>query len=156
MTRAALLPLAALLGATACTGLLGPDDNSAAFIDAFAADGVEVSLHLDAAMVTPPATLTATLNYRNLRSTDVTVTSAMGCRAWVGVYRGETRIPMPETDYACTAAITSWTLPPGEALRTEWRLEIGPDATPLEPGSYRVVAELLTHDRVLEVPFTVR
>lgn len=156
MTRTPQLLLAALIGAASCTGLLGPDDDLSAVTDAFIADGVEVGIRLDSATVRPPATLTASLLYTNLGDTAVTVTSAMSCRAFVGVYRGETRVSFPETDYACLAAVTSWTLPGGESLRDVWRLEIGEDATPLEAGSYRFVADLLTHDRVLEVPFTVR
>lgn len=61
----------------------------------------------------------------------------------------------PDPRPTVTSAI-SWTLPPRESLRDVWRLESGDAATPLEPGSYRFVADLLSHDRVLEVAFTVR
>jgi hypothetical protein len=124
--------------------------------DLFVADGVRVRLQLDVVDVVPAMTLTATLSYDNLNDSPVTVTSSAGCPAFVGVYRGETRIPFPETEYACTAALTSWTLPATETKSWEWSLAIGPDATPLEPGGYRFVAQLNTHDRVLERPFSVR
>lgn len=122
----------------------------------FTEDGVRVRLHLDAAEVVPPVTLTAHLAYDNMLATAVTVTSSMGCPAFVGVYRETTRIPFPETDYACTAAFNSWTLEPGESLESQWPLEIGPDATPLAPGTYRFVADLNTHARELEATFVVR
>lgn len=124
--------------------------------DLFVADDVRVRLQLDVVDVVPAMTLTATLSYDNLSDSPVTVTSSAGCPAFVGVFRGQTRIPFPETDYACTAALTSWTLPATQTKSWEWRLAIGPEDTPLEPGDYRFAAELNTHDRTLERPFTVR
>lgn len=124
--------------------------------DFFVADGLRVRLQLDAMDVDPPVTLTATLAYDNMTDGELAVTSSAGCPAFVGVYRGEARIPFPATDFACTAAITTWTIPATQTMEWTYSLEIGPDATPLEPGAYTFVADLNTHDRSLARPFEVR
>lgn len=119
-------------------------------------DHADVCVHLDVpAAVGETDTLVARLTYTNLRPVPVTVTSGMGCNAFVGVYRDTVRIPFPATDYACTAAVTSWTLEGHETRTDTWSLAIGEDATPLEPGSYRFEADLNTHGQTLIRQFTV-
>lgn len=145
-----LLPGAALLAS--CADNLGPIPSAAEFTEG----GIHVALRLDPQMVRQPATLVARLSYTNLRSDSVTVSSGMGCNAFVGVYSDTTRISFPATDYACTAAAVYWTLGPGEVRTDEWSLRIAPDGVPLAPGYYRFVADLNTHPRSLEKLFEVR
>jgi hypothetical protein len=119
-------------------------------------DGVRVTLTVSPAAVTPPATVLARLTYENTTSSTVQVVSRAGCLSFAGVYRGNTRIPFPATDYACTAAITSRDLAPGATIGMEWPLQIGGEGVALALGEYRFVAELNTHDRDLERTFVVR
>jgi hypothetical protein len=118
--------------------------------------GVRVTLTVNPAAVTPPATVLARLTYENGSSSTVQVVSGYGCLSFAGVYRGDTRIPFPATDYACTAAATSRDLAPGATIGMEWPLHIGGDGVALAPGEYRFVAALNTHDRDLERTFVVR
>jgi hypothetical protein len=118
--------------------------------------GVRVTLTVSPADVTPPATVLARLTYENGTSSTVQVVSSAGCLSFAGVYHGNTRIPFPATDYACTAAITSRDLAPGATIGMEWPLHIGGDGVALAPGEYRFVAALNTHDRDLERTFVVR
>jgi hypothetical protein len=118
--------------------------------------GVRVTLTVSPADVTPPATVLARLTYENGSSSTVQVVSSYGCLSFAGVYRGNTRIPFPATDYACTAAVTSRDLAPGATIGMEWPLHIGGDGVALAPGEYRFVAALNTHDRDLERTFVVR
>jgi hypothetical protein len=156
MTKAGLarrlLLLAAALLAAGCADNLGPGPSAAEFTEG----GIRVALTLDPAVVRQPATLVARLSYTNLRNDSVTVSSGMGCDAFVGVYSGNTRVSIPTTDYACTAAIVYWTLQPGEVRTHEWTLRIAPDGVPLAQGHYRFVADLNTHPRSLERLFEVR
>jgi hypothetical protein len=108
------------------------------------------------AEVAPPGTVLARLRYENTTSSTRTVTSGYGCLSFASVYRGNTRIPFPATDYACITVVTNRELPPGGAIGMEWPLHIGGDGVPLAPGEYRFVAELNTHDRTLERTFVVR
>jgi len=125
-------------------------------VTAFIENTVQVLLSLDAARVAPTDTLTAQLEYRVSGTGNTTLTSDYGCLAFTGVFRDTTRIPFPATDYDCTAAVTSWPLNAGEPITREWTLDLRRDGSPLEPGTYRFVAELNTHDRTLELEFEVR
>lgn len=100
MVRRLLLSGVVLLAA-GCADNLGPDTSAAGFTE----DGVRVALTLEPEVVHQPGTLVARLSYTNLRDDSVTVSSAMGCDAFVGVNSGSTRISFPATDYACTAAV---------------------------------------------------
>ncbi|MEJ2677777.1 MAG: hypothetical protein P8174_01725 [Gemmatimonadota bacterium] len=151
MVRRLLLPGVVLLAA-GCADAFGPDTHAAEFTQG----GVRVALTLEPVVVRQPATLAARLSYTNLLNDDITVSSGMGCDAFVGVYSGNTRISFPATDCACTAAVVYWTLQPGETRTHEWSLRIGPDGVPLAQGHYRFVADLNTHPRSLERLFEVR
>jgi hypothetical protein len=119
-------------------------------------DGVRVTLTVSPAAVTPTGTVLARLRYENTTSSTRNVTSGYGCLSFASVYRGNTRIPFPATDYACITVVTNRELPPGGAIGMEWPLHIGSDGVALAPGEYRFVAELNTHDRNLERTFVVR
>lgn len=125
-------------------------------VDGLIENGVQVRLFLDWPRVTPPGTLTARLQYNVSGFDRRTVTSPSACPATLGVYRGETLIPFPTTEDVCATVVTRWELTPADSLIREWSLEIGPDGVPLEPGAYRIVVDLNTHDHVLEVGFDVR
>ncbi|MFW5947164.1 MAG: hypothetical protein ACOCUW_01620 [Gemmatimonadota bacterium] len=146
------LAVVALLG---CEGLHITDPDPGEECDIRDDGGVCVLLDVPAT-VGQTDTLVARLRYVNLRPVPVTVASAYGCNAFVGVFRGDTRIPFPATDYFCTTAFSSFTLGPHEAHTDTWTLPIGPDETPLEPGSYRFEADLNTHGRTLVRAFEVR
>lgn len=126
-------------------------------ITGFIEETIQVLLTLDAPRVSTTGALTARLLYRVSGTDTTTLTSGYGCLAFTGVYRDTTRIPVPATDYYCTAAITSWPLTAGDPITETWTLPLGPDGTPLDPGTYRFVAELNTHSgRTLELEFQVR
>jgi hypothetical protein len=142
------------VGLIGCVGpdVLGPADPSSGTAELLDG-GVRVTLTVTPGDVTRPGEVMATLRYRNETSHPVVVTSSAGCLSFAAVYRGNTRIPFPATEYFCTAAITSREVAPGTEIGMDWPLGIGES---LVPGTYRFVADLNTHARDLERTFVVR
>jgi hypothetical protein len=158
MCRIRLVLVAAVaLAAAGCEVIqvLGPADTVGGVREAIVG-GVRVTLTLTPDEVTRPGTVMAVLRYENRTAGPVTVTSAYGCLSFAGVYSGSKRIPFPSTEYLCTTALTSHEIAPGSAVGMDWPLEIGGAGVALEPGVYRFVAYLNTHDFNLESTFRVR
>lgn len=119
-------------------------------------DDVRVTLEVVPERLEPPGEVVAVLKYENLGDETVVLVSGYGCLSFASVYRGEERVPFPATQYLCTAAVSYRDLEPGKPLTMRWPLAVGGEDGFYAPeGSYRFVADLLTHDHDLEATFII-
>lgn len=78
------------------------------------------------------------ISIENPTSDSVTLTSSAGCIAFVGVYAGNDRHGEFEgTNFACTAAITNFVVPPHDSIITVWPLRAGDADGPAQSGRYK-------------------
>jgi hypothetical protein len=118
---------------------------------------LRVTLTVDPQEIDPPGAAVARLTYENLGNTPIQLVSSWGCLSFARVYRGDSLVPFPSTQYACTAAFSTRELRPGSPLVVEWPLPIGGENGLDAPsGTYRFVADLNTHPYDLERTFVVR
>jgi hypothetical protein len=119
-------------------------------------ESIRVTLEVVPDRLHSPGEVVAVLKYENLGDETVVLGSSMGCLAFAAVYRGDELVPFPATQYACTAAVSYRDLEPGRPLTMRWPLSVGSEEGFHAPeGSYRFVANLLTHPYDLEATFII-
>ena len=76
--------------------------------------------------------------------------------SFAAVYHDDRLVPFPATQYSCTSAFSYRDLEPGEPIVVRWALSVGgADMCQAPAGSYRFVADLLTHPYDLSATFVI-
>lgn len=128
--------------------------------DPLGVGGVRVSFDASRDTVLPGDTVEVVFTLRNRTISSLTIRSSAGCLYFLEVRMSGESVPWKGSDYLCTAAITRFTIAPGDSLRYVHQLvavEAGTTAeTPVAPGSYVIRARMNSDltDRETEVIVT--